>query len=669
MFGNPTIDGSNRHSRLKVPKSWELPSGRRGSSDRLIDFCIKLYEVLIKGLSDRVTLISLKPATVKRWDTANSESSIDGDGVVLIGMLVDAAHVNRTVDHGPPAEDKKAASSFRNFWGEKAELRRFKDGSIHESLIWTEKSGSKDVLQQIVCHIIERHMGRDTAESIDFIAASFHQALPTVNMQTSLSLTQFQPLQTAYEALEQQIRNLEGLPLQIRKISASCADLRYASISPSGSNASVEFHQPMDVIVQFEGSARWPDDIPAIQRTKIAFLLKLGELLEDSVTDLKAQLGIENETQKLLNSTFLDITYPDGFAFRLRIHHDRELTLLERQLKEKSTDARSRENTASAVSAYKRHFIQSPAHTQALRTLCTRFPLLSPSIRLMKQWCNSHLLSLHLSPELIELLTIRTFVHPSPWQIPGNLRVGFLRTLAFIAKWDWRSEPLVVDINGEMTREEIDAITVRFEAWRKIDPAMNRIVIFAASNLDPDGITWTEGVPSKVVATRFTSLAKAACRAVKEQGLDIEMGSLFVHSLTDYDFVIYLDSEKCRGSRRNHGKKQSPFKNLQKPSVEDTSLIGYNPALLYVDELRRVHGDSVVFFFDASEAALVAGLWSPQTGSRAWKVNLAYSTMPELDDKGGEDAGGCRVTINKAAILNDMARLGGDMVTRVEMIH
>lgn len=30
---------------------------------------------------------------------------------------------------------------FREFWGDRAELRRFKDGSIHEAVVWEKVKG------------------------------------------------------------------------------------------------------------------------------------------------------------------------------------------------------------------------------------------------------------------------------------------------------------------------------------------------------------------------------------------------------------------------------------------------------------------------------------------------------------------------------------------------
>ena len=132
------------------------------------------------------------------------------------------------------------------------------------------------------------------------------------------------------------------------------------------------------------------------------------------------RVGLENASVPSQNQAYLDIIQPSGFSFRLRIHHDREATLLDRQLKDKALDNQSRESAGLALAAYRRDFLQIPAHTQALQALCTRYPALSPSMRLTKRWFASHLLSPHFSPELIELLVVRTFLQPFPWSVPAT---------------------------------------------------------------------------------------------------------------------------------------------------------------------------------------------------------------------------------------------------------
>ena len=648
---------------LSMSRPMELSPRTADAIDDDMQFCRRAYQALKTGLGDRVLLIHLRPPGRTAWSPASPTHPSKVKHKIRIGLILDPAQINRSVDRGPSAEDKVPAAAFRQFWGEKAELRRFKDGSIQESLIWSAIDAQDSILKQIVTHVIRRHLGEEAANDFNLIGDSFNRLLDNKSPNLIDPSILYQPVINAFEVLEKDIRHLQGLPLQIRQISAADSQLRYASANVPVIKSGQYQMDSANVYVQFEGSSRWPDDIAAVQRTKIAFLLKMGELLAEATTGLTTRLGLENNSHKLLNSAFLDVLYPEGASFRLRIHHEREFNLLEKTLKDKSHTQTSREETASALSAYKRNFIQAPLHTQAIRTLRTRFPLLSPSIRLMKKWRDSHLLSHHISDELIELLTVRVFVHPGPWSVPGSVMTGFLRTLRLISKLDWRSEPLIVDFNGEMSSKEIDGIHIRFEAWRKIDPAMNRVVMFAASNLDPDGITWTELGPSKVVAARFSSLAEAACRVVKEQGVGIEPEMLFAASLVDYDFLVHLNTRFVGDDAGRQRNLKPVFKNFQVQVQGDNSLVGFNAVQSFVEELRTRYDSNVVFFYNEQGGSVIAGLWNPQTGPRPWKTNLQYSTMPVTVP----DEESSQVTINKMATLHDIARLGGEMISQIEV--
>ena len=51
------------------------------------------------------------------------------------------------------------AVEFRQFWGEKSELRRFKDGGISEAVVWAFSSGlsqKRMVCSKIVTHVLHR---------------------------------------------------------------------------------------------------------------------------------------------------------------------------------------------------------------------------------------------------------------------------------------------------------------------------------------------------------------------------------------------------------------------------------------------------------------------------------------------------------------------------------
>jgi U3 small nucleolar RNA-associated protein 22 len=401
--------------------------------------------------------------------------------------------------------------------------------------------------------------------------------------------------------------------------------------------------------------------VVAIQRTKIAFLLKIGRLLEEADESTTTRLGLENEDKPLQNCAFLHVIYGTGAAFRLRIHIDREQILLERQIKDKSTNHRAREDAVLALSVYKKSFLQLPLHTQSIATHCTRFPLLSPTIRLVKMWFDQHMLAGHIRDEVIELLVARTFVQPHPWRTPSSTMTGFLRTLLSISRWDWRVEPLIVDFTGAMTSKDVDTINTRLEAWRKIDPAMNRTVLFAASNHDKTGTAFTDNGPSKLVASRMTALARSACKLVTEKGLELDPRSLFAASTADYDFVIHL-SPHFDGNHRRKEASKPKYKNLEMHSEATLDIIGYQPVHSYIDELKKVYTDTVVLFHAELPGSFIAGLWNPQAvAPRPLKVNLAYSTRPA--GVGGENDE--VIQLDKSAILAEMARLGGDMVSEI----
>ncbi|KAK7543513.1 Nrap protein [Phyllosticta citricarpa] len=626
----------------------------------------KLYRVLKRGLGDRAELVSLILPEAPAFPLGNAKTTIPRGATLQVGFVVDPANALRAVDHGPSAESKKEAALFRQFWGEKAELRRFKDGSILESLVWSTKDSKASIFEQIVHYVLDRHLGKDVAESTKLFGENFSQLL-SGNGQVGHDL--FLPFKKAFDNLERAIRSLEGMPLSTRHVFAADPQLRYASVDVPLQLNRRQPPQPADVMIEFEGSARWPDDLRAIQMTKVAFLLKMGELLQESAEGVTTRVGLENQGFDIMNQSFMDVIYQSGAVFRLRVYHDREQTLLERRLKDKSLDTATREATALALATHKRQSQRVPSHTQAIQALSTRLPALSPAIRLLKKWFAAHLLSSHFATELIELMVVRTFLNSYPWEPPTSAMTGFLRTLSFLARWDWRNEPLIVDLSSEMKTQDVSAINTRYEAWRKIDPALNRVVIFAATNADPEGTTWTDHArPAKVVAARMTALAKAASQAVREAGVRIEPESLFSSPLSDYDFVLRINPTYTKSGRKDKPSKAAQFKNLalqaEPAAQQNVDLAGFDPVQLYLAELREIFGHAVIFFHDADGGDAIAGLWNPaNTARRKWKVRMGYSSVPVA----GKDEEDALADVNKDAILAEMARLGGELVRKIEV--
>ena len=584
------------------------------------------------------------------WTTTTKAPVSDPSAHLTVGLLLNPEHCRRTVDRGPSVDDKRAADEFRVFWGDKAELRRFKDGSILESVIWNDTDSKRTVIDQIITYILDRHFEQQGASKL-VGGASFDKLLPRQATSQQDAASIFSLATSAFESLAKSLRAMDGLPLQIRTIAAASPELRFSSLDPPSAGKTNALGRPIDIEIQFEGSTRWPEDVTAVQRIKVAFLLKVAGCLENDASIGGTRVGLDKPKHKLLGHSFLDIAMKNGIVFRLRIYHDHELKLLEHAMNGPVQFPASREELAMAISEHKRKYIQCPKYTQAVITLSTRFPMLSPTMRLLKKWRDCHLLSPHIRDELLELLAIRTFVCPYPWVAPGSPNSAFLRTLAFIAAWDWQADPVIVDFNSELNKNEIEAINVRFKAWRKIDPGMNRVAMFVASNLDPEGIIWTERRPSRMIASRLTNLAKAANDLVREQDLDFKPEMLFVPSMAGYDFVIHLKHEY------GAAQKKSSFKNLQLESDDNFFEAIANPVRYFLSELEDLYGDNIVLFYNESATTLIAGLWNPQTGPRNWKVTLSYPTKPIT---------AAQVTIDKAAVLHGIARLGGDMISNVD---
>ncbi|KAL2372463.1 pre-rRNA processing protein Utp22 [Blastomyces gilchristii SLH14081] len=645
------------------------PQTALSSTLRMVKYQSSIYKTLLKALGDRAKLINLSIPDTPAWPVelgARPSTKENGPSITL-GLLLDAEHCNRIVDHGPSAEDKEAAAAFQKFWGDKSELRRFKDGSIVESLVWSDRQSDPPIVQQIVAHILKLHFGLDESR-ITF--ASYGLDAEYFNGVGALNPTApFQPYMDAFSSLEKLLQGIDGLPLTLHQLSAASPLLRYTATQVSSSG--LVQNTPADILLQFEGSTRWPEDLTAIQMTKLAFLLKIAELLQDSGEVASCQVGLENENSKILNTSFLDIVLPNTITFRLRIYHDREQTLLEQQLKKKDLAARQKEELASALATHRRAFIQAPRHTQTIRTLSTRFPLLSPTIRLVKKWANSHLLTPHLRDEFLELIVCRIFVHPYPWDAPSSVITGFLRTLHFLSHWDWQLEPLIVDLNQELTSQQLSEIQTRFDAWRNIDPMMNTVTLFAASNLDPDGVTWTQfSKPPRVVAARLSALSKSAMRLVTEKRLDLHAPELFLSPLTDYDFVLRLNPKYVSGGRKKK-KDQVVFKNLQGLGQGglDGDMTGFKPAAAFVDELTCLYGHAIVFFHGDGESGggIIAGVWNQQTTKpRGWGLKIGYSTVPS-NVEGGAEENGAELMPNRTAILNEIATIGGELVEKIQV--
>ncbi|KAF6815570.1 nrap protein [Colletotrichum sojae] len=626
---------------------------RRGA---VWDLSFMANAVLSKALKDRSQLIHFQSRDVAPWSvTANHPKNVAN---IQAGIIFDPANMGRLMEYGPSAELEKEAARFRKFWGDKAELRRFQDGSILECVQWANKT-SAGICEEIVRYVLQRHLSLGPGD------IRFHDAeLPSSLDISPLDREAFEAARKAFQTLESDLRGLEDLPLSIRQLSPVVPELRSSSIKPPFTSSQKASPPAMDVNLYFEVSSKWPENIVAIQETKIEFLLDIDRRLKAVNDNITTSLGRDNASRDIDNLSYLDIIYETGAAFRLRIFAELEETLLERQVKNKTLDPHTRVDAEEALFDLNWRYKHLPLHTQTITTYCTRFTTLSTTIRLVKHWFNAHKLAGHISEELIELLVLHVFLNPHPWKAPSSAMSGFLRTLLFLSRWDWRDEPLVVDSSDDMTADDRSVVQKHLEAWRARDPNMNHAVLFVATPPDHAGLAYTRRGPSKLLATRMTRLAKAASKLIREQGIVLDVAQLFQPSLGDYDVLIHLSTSAlkrvARDAAAESGTRHSVFKNLDERTGKIPLPASRHPAAVLLEKLKTAYEDTLIFFNGAPEDAVIGAIWQPKLRRQNFRVGLPYNFQQA---KGAE---GDVVEINKPAVLLEIARIGGDLIKRIE---
>lgn len=653
-----------------------------GSSSDIVQQQSKLHTLLARGLSDRVSLINIAGRALPPWKVTSSTPQ-SAASPHTVGLIVNADNATRLVDHGPSVEEKEASQAFRSFWGEKAELRKFKDGRICESLVWT---ADIPVTQQIIHYICQQHLG---------LSPSSIRGTPPIEhirLRSSVAAEDaFAMVTNKFQALSSTLHHLDGLPLPIRSVTAASELTRSSSlISPLEPGVS----QPIDVVVQFDSSGRWPDNSQAIQYTKIAFLTKIGDLLAKQDRKLEVRVGVENTsivTSGIFNTSYLDVISPPSapslspIVFRLRIYHEREMQLLQQALSDKALRPHDRERLQSALQYLKQNFVSQPSHNTAIHSLLTQFSPLSTTIRLLKSWISAHHLSQHIPCEVLEVIAAHVFLAPAPWSTPGTPTLAFTRCLHFLSQWDWSSQPLITDLSPsqDMTLESRNELETRFAAWRQMDPNMNTVTWFVGTNLDTTGLIWTQGVggqgsrPPRVIASRLTALARAAMNLIKSKSdattqimTTSDWKEIFTSPLNDFDFTIHLKPSILRETKKP---KKAQFKNLQLTASLDVDTTGVDFIQSYIEDLTSSFGKAALFFYGAkySGSDVIGGLWRPNLrgkDAKPWKIRLGYSTVPvkmHHEDASDTSEGICKV--NFEGMLAEMGMMGEGLVEKISI--
>ncbi|NXO89357.1 NOL6 protein, partial [Certhia brachydactyla] len=553
-----------------------------------------VVSLLARGLSQRAQLVAHSLPQIPEWPIDAEPPKHKDIGPLTFGLLFLPEFAASTLEKGPQA-DHPEASEFRTFWGEKSELRRFQDGSICEAVVWEASTvGQKRLIpEQIIRHLLKLHA--DIPESsICYTGALLESVVRTGKEAWGTGEEAMVSVVCSYDDLSRKLWSLKELPLTVTAVQGVHPALRYTDVFPPIPMKPIySFHNrkkhlllpsqekpcpayitPLKIICHMEGSGQWPQDKGAIKRIKAAFHLQLAELLQQ-----QHQLVCRPAV------THTDV-YKDGYVFRLQVAYHREPLILkevvtpEGMLKYQETEE-SRQLELETL--------HLPYLTSSLHGLQQQHPVFGSTSRLAKRWISAQLLSDSISEECVDLLVAFLFLHPAPFTPPSSPQVGFLRFLNLLAAFDWKNNPLIVNLNTGLTDSDCTEIKNKFVAARSRLPVM-----FLATPKDQWSSMWTRERPSAQILQRLVLLASESLRALEEQLMDPlsdqDVKMVFRPPLDFYDVLIHLNPNQIP---RHLESVDRPIKSVSRGVVKNNfatnilfPVVDYDPVQLYLQELR-----------------------------------------------------------------------------------
>ncbi|KAF3821317.1 hypothetical protein GH733_011470 [Mirounga leonina] len=243
------------------------------------------------------------------------------------------------------------------------------------------------------------------------------------------------------------------------------------------------------------------------------------------------------------------------------------------------------------------------------------------------------------------------------------LKVGFLRFLFLVSTFDWKNNPLIVNLNNELTVEEQGEIRSGFLATRTQLPIM---VIVTPQ--DRKNSIWTQDGPSPQVLQQLVVLAAEALPVLEKQLMDPrgpgDIRTAFRPPLDMYDVLIRLSPRHIPRHRQAVDSPAASFCRglLSEPGPSSLMpVLGYDPPQLYLAQLREAFGDLALFFYDQHGGEVIGVLWKPSSFQpQPFKASNTKGRM--VMSQGGELV----MVPNVEAILEDLAVLGEGLVQAVE---
>ncbi|KAJ2456177.1 U3 snoRNP protein [Coemansia sp. RSA 2336] len=410
----------------------------------------RISKVLNPALAHCTRLIAVHAAS-SQFD---NRTKLTRRHVFFIGVVANNES-RRLVDLGPsPDGEPQEAARFQALWGRKAELRRFRDGSIRLATVWGTNKMSQEkrafIVPRMIAFLLQRHFAihaqpdillsedksaldpspqlktTDPMGSVFELGQSIAEFASTRDLNASdADRVTFEAALIGFDGLQREIKGLEDkLPLRVLAVHPVAPGLRYSSLAPpkplpvEHGNGDDAYIEPLHVLLEFTSSTKWPDDIAALHKVKTAFLLRVAECYREAhptaqvdvcnrffgysaadglLTGISStQLASDMDDFDYERDSFVDIRHAQsGLTFRISLLCNPEGALLERKIQEMKR-AKLTPQVDALESAYRRWTRTNQwraMHHRQILDLCQRHhPAASLTIRLLKRWLSRHML-------------------------------------------------------------------------------------------------------------------------------------------------------------------------------------------------------------------------------------------------------------------------------------
>ncbi|ELT97667.1 hypothetical protein CAPTEDRAFT_223604 [Capitella teleta] len=629
-----------------------------------------VVNLLHKALGQRVSLLAIQPIKPVEWEVTE-QADVSHWSCVTFGIILNPHHAFTAVERGPSA-DTPEAQEFKDFWGEKSDLRRFRDGAICEAVVWPCDliSQQRDVVVRICSYVLQKHahIFSEKFEAVVCKNRCLDALLQLTPDDPNAGDEQHAAISNAFDDLAKQIRLIKDFPLDILSIQGTDAVFRSCDVFPSMHTQFIQtafrsrkadFMFPADKFAPYfcpafkvscllEGSGKWPEDLEAVRRLKAACYIQLSKSLH----------GTDGCIAKC-TADYVDV-FKFGHVFRISLGYIHEISLAKRVT---TPDGFTQVRDTEYSQQLQRQFVLLPKHTSTLHGISMQFPHFAECVRLCKRWVASQLLLSEdmLSEEAIELICAHLYLHPAPYSVPRTPLVGFLRFLLLMSSHDWANSPLYINLNDEFSKDDYTDIQNHFTENRAELPVM-----FLATPTDKSASYWTINGPSPPILSRLALLAHESLDTLERQlSTETDMKKfkvIFRPPVDFYDVTIRLKSGYLSQLPKNVDVTKTP---MEKKAVDSAMpVVDYDPALLFLKELRETFSDIALFFFDCYGGGSIYVLWKPETKiAKMFKVaNMMYCQPTVIADDASPS-----LALNVSAIVEDFKIIGQGIVEKVTL--